>query len=143
VQAIRSDGHVIAIHYDPNGNVIAITPPQKRAHARSYTPADALASYTPPAAGQGTASSTVYDYTPDRKLKRVRLPDGRFIENGYRADGKLQTVTTPLGTSSYTYNPATGGLGSITDPMGGTWLPPGGPLVPELMGSGGCCEHSQ
>jgi RHS repeat-associated protein len=120
VQSTAPDGNVIAIDYDPNGNVIAITPPQKPAHAMSYTPADALASYAPPALGQGTASSTVYEYTPDRKLKRVLLPDGRSIENGYRADGKLQTVTTRLGTSSYTYNPATGGLRSITDPMGGT-----------------------
>jgi RHS repeat-associated protein len=120
VQWKRPDGAVVSIDHDPHGNVIAITPPEKHAHAMSYTPADALEEYAPPAIGQSTAESTVYEYTPDKKLKKVLLPDGRFIQNGYGADGKLQTVTTPLGTSSYTYNPTTGGLRSITEPSGGT-----------------------
>jgi RHS repeat-associated protein len=120
VQWKRPDGAVVRIDHDPNGNVIAVTPPDKPAHAMSYTPTDALEEYAPPALGQSPAGSTVYEYTPDQKLKRASLPDGRFIENSYSADGKLQTVTTPLGTSSYTYNPATGGLRTISDPSGGT-----------------------
>jgi hypothetical protein len=120
VQWTRPDGQLVSIDHDPNGNVISIAPPDKPAHTMSYTPADALTEYAPPAISQGQTGSTVWEYTADRKLKRVSLPDGRFVANTYRPDGKLESVTTPLGTSNYTYNPATGGLRQITDPSGGT-----------------------
>jgi RHS repeat-associated protein len=121
VEWTRPDGAVVRTDYDPNGNVVSITPPDRLAHDMSYTALDMLSEYAPPPnADGGAARSTVYEYTPDHQLQRVRLPDSRFIEYGYRTDGKLATVSTPLGTSTYTYNPVTGGLREIQDATGGT-----------------------
>jgi RHS repeat-associated protein len=120
LQWTRPDGNTVAIGYGPNGDVLTVTPPGKPAHTLSYTPLSSLAEYAPPASGQSATGSTVYEYTADRRLKRVLMPDGRFAENEYGEDGKLQTVHTPLGTRSLTYNPITGGLRTIADDTGST-----------------------
>jgi RHS repeat-associated protein len=135
VQFSRPDGTTVEVDYDANGNIIAITPPDRSEHLMSYTPADALAEYAPPRVTQAT--QTVYEYNADRKLRRVVLPDGRLIEKTYTADGKLATMSTPLGTSTYTYNLPTGGLRMISDSAGATLSFGSDGLLPNLTVWGG------
>jgi RHS repeat-associated protein len=120
-QWTRPDGQVVSIDYDPDGNIIAITPPGKPAHEMAYTSLDAMSVYSPPEVAS-VDESTIYEYSPDGKLERVLLPDGRSIDNVYRADGKLASVVSPLGTAEYRYNETTGGLRGITSVDGGTLI---------------------
>ena len=63
------DLNVIASGYDPNGNVISVTPPGRPAHLFAYTSADREKDYTPPDVGQPRATHT--GYTLDQDLTSV------------------------------------------------------------------------
>ena len=106
-----------AYSYDANGNVTAITPPARPAHAFAYTPVDLEQDYQPPGAGF-TPKNTTYSYNLDRQLTTVTRPDGQPIHLGYEpTGGRLSTLTLPGSQAiTYAYDPTKGTLSTITAP---------------------------
>jgi RHS repeat-associated protein len=115
------DTGVVGMSYDPDGNPTALTPPGRTAHSFTFTPADLLASYTPPDVGAPTGPTT-FSYNRDHQLTRVAQPGGQTADLAYDAGkGRVASLTTPGGSISYTYDPTGGQTTGIAGP-GGTSL---------------------
>jgi RHS repeat-associated protein len=112
-------GRQISYAHDGNGNVTALTPPGQSAYVFTYTAADLLQDYGPPAVTAGE-KPTHYTYNRDRQLTQVQRPDGSSINLGYDPAGRLSTITQSGGSQTRTYDPSSGSLQAIVDPGGST-----------------------
>ena len=107
------DLSAFGIGYDPNGNLILVTPPGRPDHAFAYTQADLEKDYTPPDVRQPRTTHT--DYNLDQQVSNVSRPDGDFTTPTYDlAKGRLTALTTSRGTNTYGYSASTGQLTSVT-----------------------------
>ncbi|TMB21426.1 MAG: RHS repeat protein [Deltaproteobacteria bacterium] len=107
------DLNVIGTSFDPNGNVISVSPPSRPAHVFAYTPVDLEKDYTPPDLGQLRTTHT--DYNLDQQVSSVSRPDGDLITPTYdTAKGRLTVLTTSRGSNTYGYSASTGQLTNIT-----------------------------
>jgi YD repeat-containing protein len=137
------DDRDIEFGFDPNGNLIGLTPPDRRPHAFAYTAGDQQQRYTPPAVGGVSAPASHYEYNRDKQLTRVSRPDGRTLEYGYDPEtGRLTTLTIPRGDYGYHYATTTGHLAGIVTPEGNSldytydgFLPTGTSWGGEIEGS--------
>lgn len=118
-QSTLTDGRVISLTYDVNGNITSIKPPSRPKHEFGYTDLDQAASYTPPSLGAGNTATT-YSYNLDKQVTKVTRPDGKTIDMIYDAGGRMSKHTIARGATSYSYNATTGNLQTITAPDGGT-----------------------
>jgi RHS repeat-associated protein len=134
-QATQPDLTTIAMSYDPNGNVISVTPPGRPAHAFSYDLADEETLYTPPDAGVPMSTSTAYN--PDKQAALVSRPDGDAITPGYDgATGRLTTLTTAVEQATFGYSPDGGQLTSISKPAESLTYAYDGSLLTKVTWSG-------
>ena len=78
------DGTFIGFTYDANGNMTALTPPQRPVHEFTFTQVDLQQTYQPPAVAPG--GPTQYAYNRDRQLVGVTRPDGATVSIGYDSD---------------------------------------------------------
>lgn len=101
----------IVYAYDLNSQLSGLQPPDRPAHALTYTPIDLVASYS-----AGT-TPTHYAYDADRQISTITRPDGAVIQAGYDAAGQLNSLTTPRGQTIYTYSQTTGQLIAIGAPQ--------------------------
>ena len=105
----------IGLGWDANGNLTAVTPPDRAAHEFQFTAVDTLAEYDPPPAGLPVAK-TVYGYNTDKQLVSISRADGLSLALGYDGLGRLATLTPSQGGGdaiTYTYSPSTGRVASI------------------------------
>jgi RHS repeat-associated protein len=102
------DGRVISYKYDPNGNLISVTPPGKSAHDFEFTAVNQVSKYLPPSVS-GTGATT-YTYNLDRDITKITRPDGKLISFDYDTAGRVLSVITPTETIDYTYSSTTGNL---------------------------------
>ncbi len=98
--------------YDAGGNVTAITPPGRTAHAFTVDAEDLAASYTAP----GGLGSTTIARNVDHQINRVTLPDGSLLQVGYDGAFRISDFTLARGTIGFAY--AAGRVSSITAPGG-------------------------
>jgi RHS repeat-associated protein len=113
------DGRSITYDHDPNGNLMAVTPPDRPAHSFEYTPTNRLKSYRPPKVA-GVDTDTVYEYSSDKQLAKIRRPDSAVIDLVYDRVGRLDTVRFPSGKVRVTFDPKTDQLQTITTTGGDT-----------------------
>jgi RHS repeat-associated protein len=113
------DGRETRYQYDPNGNLIALTPPGRSAHVFEYTPVDLEQSYSPPDLG-GVQTITRHHYNRDKQLTRIERPDGSQIIHDHNGGGQLTGTTIARGSYQYAYHPTSGQLIGITAPDGNT-----------------------
>ena len=93
-------------------HVTALTPPDRPAHAFTFTPVNLTSSYTPPAvAGAG---GTGYAFNLDRQPTTITRPDGQTTF-GYDAGARLRTVTFSRGILGYRFG------ARDYDPQVGRW----------------------
>jgi RHS repeat-associated protein len=107
------DGESVRFFYDKGGNLELLAPPgtpdiflPHTVHQMSANSIDLLASYTAPAVGLAS-TTTSYLYSNDRELVTVTRPDGLAIDLAYDAAGRLDAITVPGNIIDYAYNPAT------------------------------------
>jgi RHS repeat-associated protein len=110
------DGSVMGFAYDAAGHLTSLTPPGRPNHLFSYTPADLVSTYTPPAVLSGGV--TRYNYNRDRQLTMIARPDGKTVSFAYDPAGRLDALTMSRGSYGFSYNTA-GQISKMIDPDGG------------------------
>ena len=114
--ATLPDSNQIGYAYDAMGNLTALTPPGRTAHAFEYTGVDLTERYLPPALGGGTDYSADYGYNLDRQPTTVSLPGDRSIVFAYDTSGRPASTTLDRGVITHSYDPETSQLASIEAP---------------------------
>jgi len=94
---VRPDGTSLGFSYDLNGNVTVLSTPSGISHGFGYNRVNLDAAYAAPLSG-----SYAVTYDRERKLKTVKFPSGKEIENVYEK-GLLKQTVTPEGTIDYAY----------------------------------------
>ena len=112
---ILPGGKQINFAYDPNGNMIELTPPGRPEHGFSYNAVDLNDTYTPPEVGIGD-TRTEYDYNLRKQPVLVTRPDGKTIGFSYDTNGRLQELLIPEGEITYAYHATSGNLTNIMAP---------------------------
>lgn len=123
IRQVLADGREIVYDYDPNGNLVSITPPGRDAHRFEFGAVNLESAYLPPELPDTepqTATITRYHHDLDRRLMRIDRPDGTSVAFGRDSGGRLATVDIPQGQYRLDYSPVTGQLNRITAPDGHT-----------------------
>ena len=107
------DGSVLATAFDPNGNLVGVTPPEKPEHEFTFAPGDQLLSYDPPTTSTVSTPSTHYAYNGDDQLETVTFPSGGEIQRTYDSAGRLASFSDGTDITALTYNPQTGLLAAL------------------------------
>jgi RHS repeat-associated protein len=107
------DDNVLATAFDPNGNLVGVTPPKKPEHEFSFAPGDQLLSYDPPTTSTVSTPSTHYAYNGDDQLETVTFPSGGEIQRTYDGAGRLVTFGDGTDLTTLTYDPTTGLLAAL------------------------------
>ena len=119
IKQILPDGREVNYAYDPNGNLISLTPPGRDAHVFTYDGIDQESAYTPPEVAEGQ-TVTHYAYSLDGDLSAIERPDGKTVSLTYNTGGQLTGTTLQRGQLGYSYHPDTGKLTQISTPEGNT-----------------------
>jgi RHS repeat-associated protein len=106
---------VIALGFDDGSNLTSVTPPSQPLHELDYTPVNLVAEYTPPDVLPGS-DTTSYDYSLDRDLELITLPDSDTIDPSYDSAGRSSSIAFSGKTVSFTYDATSGRLTSIAGP---------------------------
>jgi RHS repeat-associated protein len=107
------DGSVLATAFDPSGNLVGVTPPEKPEHQFSFAPGDQLFSYDPPATSAVSMPSTGYAYNGDEQLETVTFPSGGQIQRTYDSAGRLASFSDGTDLTTLTYDAKTGLLSTL------------------------------
>ena len=93
----RPDETTLGFTYDENGNMIVLTTPSAVGHDFGTNRVNLTDSYETPLSG-----NYGYTYDRDRRLRAIRFPSGRTIENIYDRTN-LDRVLTPEGEIDFSY----------------------------------------
>jgi RHS repeat-associated protein len=108
------DGRVLVMEYDPNGNLVSVSPPSRPAHRMVYGAEHQITTYTAPDAGTG-APILRYSYDTANRVRAITRPDSSTIQITYAESSLSQTVNLPGGeTLQLDHDPVTGNLTSTT-----------------------------
>jgi RHS repeat-associated protein len=93
----RPDETTLGFSYDENGNMTVLTTPSAVGHDFGTNRVNLADSYETPLSG-----SYAYTYDRDRRLRTIRFPSGKTIENVYDKTN-LDRVLTPEGEIDFSY----------------------------------------
>jgi len=87
---------VVALRYDGNSNVTAVTPPGRTDHTFAYNALDRLQQYTPPTLAGLPRVDTNFSYNRDQQLTGIDRPDARPVTLTYsETTDFLNRIATP------------------------------------------------
>jgi len=85
------DGEVLALDYDLNGNLSAVTPPGRSSHQFTYSPRDEITAYHPPEVGPLDTPSH-FSYNLDGNRPRIDHSDGQASTSEYDTPGRVAEI---------------------------------------------------
>lgn len=110
-QVIRADSKQVTLTQDGVGNLLTLTPADGQAHGFTYSRANEVTAYTPPAVSGSQAETKTYDL--DGLLTKSGHADASETVLTRDVYGRVEKVTTPWWTNAFTRT-ATGQVDSAT-----------------------------